>query len=149
MRRAAALSALVVATLRWRQRDRGRGRAAARRDLHPDPRAAARAAGGCWAGGRLFTSLATAWWWLPLLLLGRYSLPFLDYIENATITTVPTDMARTLVGESDWVAYFAGIDFQAGHQLVSTAVPHARRGRRRGARAGRHRAARTTRSGGS
>ncbi len=64
--------------------------------------------------------LATAWWWLPLLLLGRYSVPFLDYIENATITTVPTDLARTLVGESDWVAYFAGIDFQAGQQLVST-----------------------------
>ena len=68
----------------------------------------------------LFTMLATAWWWLPLLLLGRYSVPFLDYIENATITTVPTDLARTLVGESDWVAYFAGIDFQAGQQLVST-----------------------------
>ena len=67
----------------------------------------------------LFTTLATAWWWLPLLLLGRYSVPFLDYIENATITTVPTDLARTLVGESDWVAYFAGIDFQAGQQLVS------------------------------
>ncbi len=68
----------------------------------------------------LFTMLATAWWWLPLLLLGRYSVPFLDYIENATITTVPTDLARTLVGESDWVAYFAGIDFQAGQRLVST-----------------------------
>jgi arabinofuranan 3-O-arabinosyltransferase len=68
----------------------------------------------------LFTMLATAWWWLPLLLLGRYSVSFLDYIENATITTVPTDMARSLVGESDWVAYFAGIDFPAGRQLVST-----------------------------
>ena len=68
----------------------------------------------------LFTTLATAWWWLPLLLLGRYSVPFLDYIENATITTVPTDLARSLVGESDWVAYFAGIDFQAGQKLVST-----------------------------
>jgi arabinofuranan 3-O-arabinosyltransferase len=68
----------------------------------------------------LFTALATAWWWIPLLLLGRYSVPFLDYIENSTITTIPTDMARTLVGESDWVAYFAGIDYQAGQQLVST-----------------------------
>jgi arabinofuranan 3-O-arabinosyltransferase len=68
----------------------------------------------------LFTGLATAWWWLPLVLLGRYSVPFLDYIENATITTVPTDLTRTLVGESDWVAYFAGIDFQAGQKLVTT-----------------------------
>jgi arabinofuranan 3-O-arabinosyltransferase len=65
-------------------------------------------------------ALATAWWWVPLLLLGRYSVPFLDYIENATITTIPTDLARSLVGESDWVAYFAGIDYPAGSQLVST-----------------------------
>ena len=68
----------------------------------------------------LFTVLATLWWWLPLLLLGRYSVPFLDYIENATITTVPTGLARTLVGTSDWVAYFAGIDYTAGQQLVTT-----------------------------
>ena len=68
----------------------------------------------------LFTVLATAWWWLPLLLLGQYSAPFLDYIENSTVTTLPTDLARSLMGESDWVAYFAGIDFQAGQQLVTT-----------------------------
>ncbi|MGB0099908.1 MAG: alpha-(1-_3)-arabinofuranosyltransferase family protein, partial [Nocardioides sp.] len=49
-----------------------------------------------------------------------YSVPFLDYIENATITTVPTDLARTALGHSDWVAYFAGIDFPAGQQLVTT-----------------------------
>ena len=83
-------------------------------------RARVRAAGGCWAGGRCSRRWPPLWWWLPLLLLGRYSPPFLDYIETATITTVPTDLARTLVGESDWVAYFAGIDFQAGQQLVST-----------------------------
>ncbi|MGB0102360.1 MAG: alpha-(1-_3)-arabinofuranosyltransferase family protein, partial [Nocardioides sp.] len=59
----------------------------------------------------LFTVLATLWWSAPLLLLGGYSVPFLDYIENATITTVPTDLARTALGHSDWVAYFAGIDF--------------------------------------
>ena len=97
----------------------------------------------------LFTTLATAWWWLPLLLLGRYSVPFLDYIENATITTVPTDMARTLVGESDWVAYFAGIDFQAGQQPGVDAVPHAGCRRGRGPRAGRVSRSGTTRTGGS
>lgn len=68
----------------------------------------------------LFTVLATLWWSAPLLFLGRYSVPFLDYIENATITTVPTDLARTVLGQSDWVAYFAGIDFPAGQQLVTT-----------------------------
>jgi arabinofuranan 3-O-arabinosyltransferase len=68
----------------------------------------------------LFTVLATLWWSAPLLFLGRYSVPFLDYIENATITTVPTDLARTFLGHSDWVAYFAGIDYPAGQQLVTT-----------------------------
>ncbi len=68
----------------------------------------------------LFTTLATLWWSAPLLLLGRYSVPFLDYIENATVTTVPTDVLRTMIGESDWVAYFAGIDFPAGQYLVTT-----------------------------
>ncbi|QWF24238.1 DUF3367 domain-containing protein [Nocardioides sp. LMS-CY] len=68
----------------------------------------------------LFTALATMWWWTPLIFLGRYSVPFLDYIENATVTTVPTDLLRTLIGESDWVAYFAGIDYPAGQFLVTT-----------------------------
>jgi arabinofuranan 3-O-arabinosyltransferase len=68
----------------------------------------------------LFTGLATLWWSLPLLLMGRYSAPFLDYIENATITTIPTDLARTFAGTSDWVSYFAGIDYPAGQQLVTS-----------------------------
>ncbi|MEZ5095188.1 MAG: alpha-(1-_3)-arabinofuranosyltransferase family protein [Nocardioides sp.] len=68
----------------------------------------------------LFTVLATLWWSGPVLLLGRYSPPFLDYIENATITTLPTDLTRTLLGVNDWVAYFGGRDFQAGLHLVGT-----------------------------
>src|SRR3954471_2881697 len=68
----------------------------------------------------LFTVLATAWWSGPLLLLGRYAPPFLDYIENATITTLPTDLTRTLLGVSDWVAYFGGDDFRAGREIVGS-----------------------------
>ncbi|MDX6359137.1 MAG: arabinofuranan 3-O-arabinosyltransferase, partial [Nocardioidaceae bacterium] len=67
-----------------------------------------------------FTVLATAWWSGPLLLLGRYAPPFLDYIENATITTLPTDLTRSLLGISDWVAYFGGPDFGSGLHVVGT-----------------------------
>lgn len=70
-----------------------------------------------WTG---LTVLATLWWSLPLLLLGRYAAPFLDYIENAGITALPTGLSRTLLGQSDWVAYFAGYDYPAGQQLVTT-----------------------------
>src|SRR4051795_7159904 len=68
----------------------------------------------------LFTVLATAWWSGPLLLLGRYAPPFLDYIENATITTLPTDLTRSLLGVNDWVAYFGGPDFGSGLHVVGT-----------------------------
>lgn len=119
VRRAAALSALVVATC-------GGVNAVAVAAVLPLGVIwiLTRAAGprkwrllGWWV---LFTGLATAWWLGPLLVLGRYSPPFLDYIENATITTVPTGLARTLLGTSDWVAYFAGIDYPAGQHLVTT-----------------------------
>src|SRR4051812_9495651 len=70
-----------------------------------------------WTG---LTVLATAWWSGPLLLLGRYAPPFLDYIENAAITTLPTDLTRSLLGVSAWTAYFGGPDFQGGLSIVGT-----------------------------
>ncbi|GIG88553.1 alpha-(1-_3)-arabinofuranosyltransferase domain-containing protein [Plantactinospora endophytica] len=48
---------------------------------------------------------ATAWWLVPLLLLGRYSPPFLDYIETAEVTTRPTDVVSVLRGTAHWHAY--------------------------------------------
>jgi len=39
---------------------------------------------------------ATAWWLLPLLILGRYSPRFMDYIETAEVTTNVTDVVTNL-----------------------------------------------------
>ena len=46
----------------------------------------------------LFVLVGTAWWLVPLLLLGRYSPPFLDYIETASVTTFPTTLFDALRG---------------------------------------------------
>jgi arabinofuranan 3-O-arabinosyltransferase len=59
---------------------------------------------GWWAAGVV---LATTWWVGPLLLLGRYSPPFLDYIESAGTTTGRTGLLATVRGTSQWMAYLA------------------------------------------
>ncbi len=63
--------------------------------------------------------VGTAWWLVPLLLLGRYSPPFLDYIETASVTTLPTTLFDALRGTSHWVPY-VDPTWQAGNSLVST-----------------------------
>ena len=62
-------------------------------------------AGGAWS---LAVLCATAWWIVPLLVLGAYSPPFLDFIENAAATTSITDSVTNLRGASHWVAYLTG-----------------------------------------
>lgn len=65
---------------------------------------------------------ATAWWVVPLLLLGRYSPPFLDYIETGAVTTAPTDMVSVLRGASHWHAYLSssfGPPWTAGWRLAT------------------------------
>ena len=64
-----------------------------------------------------FTLLATLWWLVPLVLLGRYSPPFLDFIETAGFTTIPTNLADVLRGTSNWVPYVDGTS-RAGNDLL-------------------------------
>ncbi|MET7329371.1 alpha-(1-_3)-arabinofuranosyltransferase family protein [Nonomuraea sp. NPDC005650] len=50
-------------------------------------------------------SVATLFWTLPLLLVGRYAFSFLPYTETAGITTQVTSLTNVLRGASDWVRY--------------------------------------------
>lgn len=50
-------------------------------------------------------SLACAWWMLPLLVLGKYSPPFLDYIETAAATTHPLGWTNVVRGADHWLAF--------------------------------------------
>lgn len=74
---------------------------------------------GWWAAA---VAAATLWWALPLLVLGRYSPPFLDWIESASITTSITAPDTVIRGTSQWVAYIAdtgGPVWPSGWNLVT------------------------------
>ncbi|MGW0733754.1 alpha-(1-_3)-arabinofuranosyltransferase domain-containing protein [Streptomyces sp. NPDC002851] len=55
-----------------------------------------------WVPGVL---LATAWWVVPLLLLGIHGENFLPYVESARTTTDTMSATETLRGAGNWVAY--------------------------------------------
>ncbi len=55
-----------------------------------------------------FVALATLWWLVPLLLLGRYSPPFLDYIESASAPPFGATASTRCVARRNWVPYLAG-----------------------------------------
>jgi arabinofuranan 3-O-arabinosyltransferase len=66
-----------------------------------------------------FTALGTAWWLVPLFLMGAYSPPFLDFIETTSVTTFPTTLFDALRGTSNWVPYIDS-RARAGNDLVTT-----------------------------
>lgn len=55
----------------------------------------------------LASSLAIAWWVVALLLLGRVSPPFLDFIESSGVTTQWTSLTEVLRGTSAWTPFVA------------------------------------------
>lgn len=58
--------------------------------------------------------LGAAWWLGPLVVLGGYAYPFMDFIETSRITTAVTTLPAILRGASDWVAYIVDAD---GHPV--------------------------------
>lgn len=62
--------------------------------------------------------LATCWWAVPLLLLGKVSPPFLDYIESSGVTTQWASLAEVLRGTDSWTP-FVSPERIAGAVLVT------------------------------
>ncbi|NMD96856.1 DUF3367 domain-containing protein [Rhodococcus sp. BL-253-APC-6A1W] len=62
--------------------------------------------------------VAVTWWMVPLLLLGRVSPPFLDFIESSGVTTQWTSLAEVLRGTSSWTP-FVSPERIAGAVLVT------------------------------
>ena len=74
-----------------------------------------------WVPGVL---LATAWWVVPLLLLGVYGENFLPYVESAQTTTDTMSATEALRGAGNWVAYlhFGEAWLPAGWSVVASAA---------------------------
>jgi arabinofuranan 3-O-arabinosyltransferase len=74
---------------------------------------------GAWFGCIVAVSF---WWLVPLLLLGRYSPPFLDWIENAATTTNTASIFESFRGTSQWLNFLAtggGPSWPAGWLFVT------------------------------
>lgn len=69
----------------------------------------------------LCAALAVAWWAVALLMLGRISPPFLDFIESSGVTTQWTSLTEVLRGTDSWTPYVAP-NATAGATLVTGTV---------------------------
>ncbi|MCW2689330.1 MAG: type protein [Mycobacterium sp.] len=65
--------------------------------------------------------LAILWWVIALVLLGRISPPFLDFIESSGVTTQWTSLTEVLRGTDSW-APFVAPTATAGARLVTAPV---------------------------
>ncbi|WP_162259392.1 alpha-(1-_3)-arabinofuranosyltransferase family protein [Phycicoccus sp. Soil803] len=73
-----------------------------------------------WAGS---VAAASAWWAVPLVVLGRYSPPFLDWIESSDAVTRTISLLDDLRGTSHWLGHLvtqAGPWWSAGYDLVAS-----------------------------
>lgn len=73
-----------------------------------------------WVGGVVLVCL---WWLVPLLMLGRYGAPFLDYVESARNTTDRIGWLAAVRGTDHWVTFLALGDsssWRAGLELTSS-----------------------------
>jgi len=55
-----------------------------------------------WGAGIVAVS---TWWIVPLVVLGRYSPPFLSWIENASVTTSTASVFEAFRGTSPWLGF--------------------------------------------
>jgi len=53
----------------------------------------------------LASALAVTWWFVALVLLGRISPPFLDFIESSGVTTQWTSLTEVLRGTDSWTPF--------------------------------------------
>ncbi len=71
-------------------------------------------------------ALATAWWSVPLLILGKYAFSWLLYTEKAGTTTSTTGLVNVFRGAERWVDYLV-VDgspwWPLGHLLATRTVP--------------------------
>ncbi|MFD5012397.1 alpha-(1-_3)-arabinofuranosyltransferase domain-containing protein [Streptomyces chartreusis] len=76
---------------------------------------------GWWVPGVI---LATAWWVVPLLLLGTYGENFLPYVESSQTTTETMSATEALRGGGNWVAYlhFGEAWLPAGWTVAASVV---------------------------
>jgi arabinofuranan 3-O-arabinosyltransferase len=66
-------------------------------------------------------ALAILWWVVPLVLLGRISPSFLDFIESSGVTTQWTSLTEVLRGTDSWTPFVAPTA-TAGSPLVTQSV---------------------------